>query len=212
MTPALDVACGPRSFYLDKEDPRVTFCDLHPRHSVLCDGRTLDVSPDRVADFRDLPFPDASFSLVIFDPPHLDRGSGWQVEKYGRLDPRTWHDDLARGFAECLRVLKPDGVLVFKWYEYDIALRDVLSCCPVPPILGNRRPRQSKTHWLLFMRPTESPEGGMGNDTVSRIADDLKKLADEGRYDTSPEGHDRLLDGILDASVRLRHLTGSQVR
>lgn len=33
-TKALDVACGPKSFYFDKEDPRVTFCDLHTRHKV----------------------------------------------------------------------------------------------------------------------------------------------------------------------------------
>lgn len=77
MTPALDVACGPRSFYFDKADERVTFCDLHPRHMTLCDGRALDVEPDVVADFRSIPFPDGSFSLVIFDPPHLDVGAGW---------------------------------------------------------------------------------------------------------------------------------------
>ena len=156
-TPALDVACGPRSFYFDKPDPRVTFCDLHPRHTTLCDGRALDVEPDVVADFRALPFPDGSFSLVVFDPPHLDRGSGWQVDKYGRLDPKGWRDDLSAGFRECLRVLRPCGTLVFKWYEYDIheydiPLRDVLACCPASPLLGNRRPRASKTHWILFMK------------------------------------------------------------
>lgn len=152
MGPALDVCCGPRSFYFDKADPRVTFCDLHPRHMTLCDGRALDVSPDVVSDFRDLPFPDESFSLVVFDPPHLDVGAGWQVGKYGKLDPRGWRRDLSAGFSECLRVLRPGGVLVFKWYEYRIPLRDVLACCPATPILGNRRPKASKTHWVLFMR------------------------------------------------------------
>ena len=152
MTPALDVACGPKSFYFDKTDPRVTFCDLHPRHKVLCDGRALDVSPDVVSDFRDLPFSDGSFGLVVFDPPHLEVGAGWQVDKYGRLDPKGWRDDLSRGFSESLRVLRPGGVLVFKWYEYHIPLRDVLACCPVAPLLGNRRPRASRTHWILFMK------------------------------------------------------------
>lgn len=38
---------------------------------TLCDGRTLNVNPDVIADFRDMPFPDESFYLVVFDPPHL---------------------------------------------------------------------------------------------------------------------------------------------
>lgn len=156
--PALDVACGPKSFYFDRDDARVETCDLYPRHKILCDGRTLDVSPDIVADFRDLPFEDSSFSLVIFDPPHLTTGAGWQVDKYGRLSTRSWKADLRAGFAECLRVLKPEGTLVFKWYEYRIPLRDVLSCCPVAPIVGNRRPHASKTHWLLFMKPPEEEQ------------------------------------------------------
>lgn len=158
LPPALDVACGGRSFYFDKQDERVLKCDAHPRHLTLCDGRTLDVSPDKVADFRELPYPDKSFHLVIFDPPHLDVGAGWQVDKYGKLDSDSWQEDLAKGFSECLRVLKPCGVLVFKWYEYHIPLKDVLKLCPAKPIIGNRRPKASKTHWVLFMREQETLE------------------------------------------------------
>jgi len=28
------------------------------------------IKPDVLADFTNLPFPDESFSLVVFDPPH----------------------------------------------------------------------------------------------------------------------------------------------
>lgn len=121
LPPALDVACGGRSFYFDKQDDRVLKCDA-------------------------------------FDPPHLDVGAGWQVDKYGKLDSDSWHEDLAKGFSECLRVLKPYGVLVFKWYEYHIPLKDVLKLCPAKPIIGNRRPKASKTHWVLFMREPETLE------------------------------------------------------
>ena len=152
LPPALDVACGARSFYFDKQDERVLKCDVHPRNPVLLNGRTLDVSPDMVADFRELPFPDKSFNLVIFDPPHLTGDHGWRSDYYGKLDARNWREDLAKGFRECLRVLKPCGVLVFKWYEYRIPLKDVLALCPAKPIIGNRRPKASKTHWILFMR------------------------------------------------------------
>lgn len=158
LPPALDVACGARSFYFDKADDRVLKCDAHPRHLTLCDGRTLDVSPDMVADFRELPFPDKSFNLVIFDPPHLIGKRGWRSDYYGSLDSHTWRDDLAKGFCECLRVLKPHGVLVFKWCECDISLKDVLALCPAKPIVGNRRPKASKTHWVLFMREPEPQE------------------------------------------------------
>lgn len=154
MTPAggvLDVCCGPRSFYFDKQDSRVTYCDLHHRRKTLCDGRELVVEPDVVADFRDLPFADGAYSLVVFDPPHLTRGHGWQVDKYGVLGP-DWRSDLAAGFRECLRVLAPGGTLVFKWHEYGVPLRDVLALCPARPVFGNRRPGQSKTHFIVFFK------------------------------------------------------------
>ena len=51
-----------------------------------------------------------------------------------------------------MSVLANDGTLVFKWYEYRISLAEVLKCAPVKPLLGNRRPRNSKTHWLVFFK------------------------------------------------------------
>ena len=155
LPPALDVACGTRSFYFDKQDDRVLKCDAHPRRFTLRDGRTLEVAPDMVADFRELPFPDESFNLVIFDPPHLIGERGWKSDYYGSLNSHTWSEDLTKGFSECLRVLKPHGVLVFKWYEYHIPLKDVLALCPAKPIIGDRRPKASKTHWVLFMKEPE---------------------------------------------------------
>ena len=31
----------------------------------------INVDPDVVADFRDMPFEDDVFDMVVFDPPHL---------------------------------------------------------------------------------------------------------------------------------------------
>jgi SAM-dependent methyltransferase len=60
--------------------------------------------------------------------------------------------DLARMFKECFRVLKPYGVLIFKWSEVQIPLSQVLACTEERPIFGNRQPKRSGTHWVVFMK------------------------------------------------------------
>lgn len=69
----LDVCCGGKMFYFDKNDPRVLFQDVREESMTLCDGRTFEVKPDIIGDFRSMAFADCSFSLVVFDPPHLIR-------------------------------------------------------------------------------------------------------------------------------------------
>ncbi len=82
----IDVCCGSRMFWHDKQNPNVVFMDNRAFEETLCDGRTLEVKPDIVADFRSIPFPDNSFHLVVFDPPHLHRigDSAWMAKKYGK--------------------------------------------------------------------------------------------------------------------------------
>jgi SAM-dependent methyltransferase len=74
------------------------------------------------------------------------------ADKYGQLDKKTWPDDLRAGFAECFRVLRPEGVLIFKWSEFDIPLRDVLALTPVKPLFGHPSGKAQKTHWVAFMK------------------------------------------------------------
>ena len=85
-------SCGGRMCYFDKHDSRVLFSNIRCEEHTLCDGRVFAVSPDAIADFRSLPYPDAIFSLVLFDPPHLERCGprSWQAKKYGKLDKNTW--------------------------------------------------------------------------------------------------------------------------
>ena len=117
---------------------------------ILCDGRTLNVKPDIVADFRNMPFEDNAFYLVVFDPPHLLRAgeNSWLAKKYGVLTG-DWKKDIERGFNECIRVLKPNGTLIFKWNEEQVKLNEILSIIDAKPLFGNRR---SKTHWMVFMK------------------------------------------------------------
>lgn len=152
--PILDPCCGSRMFYFDKHHPDVLYGDNRTGISEkLCDGRILEVNPDVVLDVTQLPFQDDSFPLVVFDPPHLTAAgeSGWQAQKYGRL-PKDWKQWMTAAFSECWRVLAINGTLVFKWYEYRVKLAEVLECAPCEPVFGNRRPTNSKTHWLVFFK------------------------------------------------------------
>jgi len=137
-------------FWFEKDNPDVTFMDIRKETHTLCDGRILEINPDIVGDFRDMPFEDESFYLVVFDPPHLIQAgeSSWLAKKYGKLDD-LWQYDLRQGFHECMRVLKPNGTLIFKWNEEQIKLNDILDAIDYMPLFGNRR---NKTHWLVFMK------------------------------------------------------------
>lgn len=150
MKTILDACCGSRMFWFDRENEDTIFMDKRELEDILCDGRTLEVKPDVVADFRDMPFEDESFYLVVFDPPHLARvgDNAWMAKKYGKLG-EEWQDDLRRGFAECFRVLKPNGTLIFKWNEEQIPLKYILELTEQKPLFGNKR---SKTHWIVFMK------------------------------------------------------------
>lgn len=97
-----------------------------------------------------MPFEADTFDMVVFDPPHLIHADdySWLAKKYGKLD-ELWPEDIRQGFAECMRVLKPNGSLIFKWNEDQISLQEVLAAIGEQPLFGNKR---SKTHWLVFMK------------------------------------------------------------
>lgn len=146
----MDVCCGSRIFWFDKKNPRTIFMDNRIVHDVLCDGRRLDIEPDILGDFRNIPFENGTFCMVVFDPPHLVHAGekSWVAKKYGKLQD-TWREDLRQGFSECMRVLKPGGTLIFKWNEDQVTLKEVLGTTPHKPLFGNRR---GKTYWLVFMK------------------------------------------------------------
>lgn len=150
----LDPCCGGRMFWFNKYDPRATFCDIRSEQHTLCDGRVFEVRPDTVADFRNLPFADASFNLIVFDPPHLRRAgeNSWIRKKYGSLCRLTWSEDLSKGFGECWRVLKPGGTLIFKWTEEQVNLKEVLACFSQKPVFGHTTTKNLKTHWITFYK------------------------------------------------------------
>jgi len=143
-------------FWFNKKHPNALYIDnrtMAPKK--LTNGATLTVAPDEVMDFRDLHFNDESFSLVVFDPPHILKRGGknsWMADKYGELNKKTWKEDLRAGFKECFRVLSHKGVLIFKWSDFDIPLKEVLALTPEKPLFGHPSGKQQKTHWVCFMK------------------------------------------------------------
>ena len=146
----LDCCCGSRMFWFDRENPHVLFADNRELETTLCDGRRLSIKPDEIIDFRQMPYADCSFKLVVFDPPHLVQAGekSWLRQKYGVL-PKDWKPYLKAGINECMRVLEPYGVLVFKWNEEQITLSEILKAIDYKPLFGDQR---GKTHWLCFMK------------------------------------------------------------
>src|SRR3546814_15279505 len=75
----LDPCSGSRMMWADRENQDVIFGDCRSEtitvtdrsHGNTAGTRTLRIEPDTLIDFRALPYADGTFSLVVFDPPHL---------------------------------------------------------------------------------------------------------------------------------------------
>jgi len=161
----LDATAGYRMMWFNKKHPNCIYLDQRP-----------ECEPDIVGDFRDLKqFPDETFRLIVFDPPHLLKKKGVQpmnLERcFGVLRAETWQSDLKHGFAECWRVLKPHGVLIFKWTNYSVSSDKILQLLSVKPLFyqvsasrdrksrHGKRVRLVQTLWFCFMKIPEESEG-----------------------------------------------------
>jgi len=157
MKPILDPMCGPQLMYFG-EPQNVLTCDIRDETFVKYRDKgtraeILHVKPEMIADVRNLPFEDETFYLVILDPPHLTGpgATGYQCKQYGRL-PKDWQEFIRKMFAECFRVLRPNGTLIFKWNEHNIPVRKILELTPMPPLCGNKSGKALKTHWIVFFK------------------------------------------------------------
>ena len=160
----LDPCCGSRMMWFDKNNPKAVFGDKRKETHLLKDRkylRKLEINPDVVMDFTNIPFPDNTFAVVVFDPPHLQRAGekSWLAKKYGVLG-NEWREDLRKGFAECFRVLRSEGILIFKWSENQIPVKEILSLTNVEPLIGHvsmkHKQNQTQTHWITFLKEEAS--------------------------------------------------------
>jgi len=170
----LDATCGGRSIWLNENQERedTLYVDRREEPAGFVDEAVSNppnnpnygVSPDETEDFRDLPYPDESFNLVVFDPPHIVRGDGMKTltgvmtKKYGSLHAETWQDDLRRGFLELFRVLTPGGTLVFKFSDESVDFRTVVNLAPRTPLFGTTvrgGGSNIETRWFVFYKPQQ---------------------------------------------------------
>lgn len=149
----LDATCGARMMWFNKQNPNALFTDKRTESHTLCDGRVLEIKPDMEVDFTDMPFDNDTFSLVVFDPPHFEKlgHNSWMAKKYGKLLP-DWQTDIKAGFDECMRVLKPDGVLIFKWNTRQVKLSVLIAVIGCEPLFGHTSRKNGETIWMTFMK------------------------------------------------------------
>lgn len=154
----LDACCGGKMFWFEKEHEEVLFIDKRVVEPMTVgkgkNSRNFECLPDQQMDFRNLDIKSNSFKLVVFDPPHFTSlgPNSYMGIKYGRLDRKNWRDDIKKGFKECFRVLKNEGVLIFKWNEHDIRLSEILKLVDYRPLFGHPSGKQQLTHWVCFMK------------------------------------------------------------
>lgn len=150
----LDCCCGGRMFWYNKNNPKALFTDIRDEEGVCCDGRKYCVHPDKIEDCTNLSFPDNTFKLVVFDPPHFRwvGDTAWAKQKYGRL-PADWGDFLNKSIHECMRVLDDYGVLIFKWNETQIKIKTILKyITDYEPLFGHFTNKSQTTIWMTFMK------------------------------------------------------------
>jgi len=171
----LDVTAGNRAMWRDKRPPNVVFLDVEHR---------LAVPPDVVADSRRLPFRDGIFDTVVFDPPHAwGKKPGAIVQTspkrslirsrvkrntpsyYGWDKYRTRRELISyihQTLKEARRVLKPDGVLWFKWCDIEIEIERLAGLFTgwkkmMELQLKSHVKRETPTHFIMF-RPLEASQ------------------------------------------------------
>ncbi len=159
MGKILDACCGSRMMWFDRSHPNTLFLDKRSESYIVKDKsskggeRLIEIKPDLIADFTELPFSDNTFYLVVFDPPHLNNlgKNSWMAKKYGKLLP-SWETDIKGGFDECMRVLKPNGTLIFKWNENQIKINKILEVIETRPLFGHPSGKHGQTIWMTFMK------------------------------------------------------------
>jgi len=169
----LDAAASHRRMWFKKNQPNTVYLDIRDDKKLNEDhlafekqrgGKGVAWNPKNLTvkgDFRDLPYDDNQFKLIVWDPPHLAYLGETSIykKKFGKLNAETWPHDIKTGAKELWRVLDDYGVLIFKWNNHDIPHKSVLRLFPVTPLFGQitaGKPNHGTyTKWFCFLKIPE---------------------------------------------------------
>ena len=135
----LDACCSVKAMWYNKNHPNTVYIDIREEESGFMKGRRENIKPDYIMDFRRMEFPDKSFKLVVFEPPHLSKLGKTSLfrKRFGCLEAETWQNDIKQAFNECWRVLEDYGTLIFKWSNSEIPFKKILKLAPTEPLFYN---------------------------------------------------------------------------
>jgi len=158
----LDATCGGRMIWFNKNHPNTLYMDVRSLpNGTLTTQPNWAVQPDVIGDWsKKLDFDDESFHHICWDIPHIVAKPNKKsiiLTKYGVLNP-TWETDVANGFKELWRCLKPYGTLNFKYADIDIKVSKMLSLFHTPPLYGTRTKKAVNgrgTYWFTFVKIPE---------------------------------------------------------
>ena len=141
---------------------KIVGMDIDPKHK-----------PDVVGDNTDMPFDDASFDVVVYDPPHIPNQGKDRSKDFNTRFGLTLKSPKEEGYSfafmyppfvkEAYRVLRPEGILLckiadyvhghrYQWAHIDlIQSASKVGFCPCDCIVKVRRgpivdPRWKKAH------------------------------------------------------------------
>jgi ubiquinone/menaquinone biosynthesis C-methylase UbiE len=150
----LDVCCGGRMMWFDKNNKNTLYCDIREVEKGKIEHcPNWECKPDIIADYKDLPFDDNSFKLIVWDIPHIIKDTGGILnKKYGSLG-NNWKEDTKKAFDSIWRVLDVHGTLIFKYSDLDIKVTDMLKLFPQKALFGTRTKRAvNSTYWIVFFK------------------------------------------------------------
>jgi len=160
----LDATAGFKGIWYQKNHPFVTFMDIRKgwintktKNAKFRDCGHFKINPDVVSEWKDAPFPDNYFDMIVFDPPHLvfknkNKKLSAMEKKYGYFYEDNWKQILKEGIKRLFQILKPEGIFVLKWCESSKKTDEVIKLIPYQPLFGSRTGQKHNNFWIVFLK------------------------------------------------------------